>query len=232
VTCQQVDELAAAFVLGAVTPEQREEIEEHLATCNEHSTVLVEMRATAGVLNQAPEEREPSPDLKARIMSAARADVAPRRAESVRPVRRSSRGWFGWLPHIPLGVAVGALSVAVAALLVWNVALQFSRPQEADAFVRYMGQEDTHAFLYFVEDVGVITATGMDPLPANKTYQAWGVIDGEPVSLGVLDVQEDGEGFVLLSRHVTKKEPVFITIESAGGADHPSASRVLWTNDK
>jgi hypothetical protein len=25
---------------------------------------------------------------------------------------------------------------------------------------------------------------------------------------------------------------VFITIESAGGADHPSASRVLWTNDK
>jgi anti-sigma-K factor RskA len=231
VTCQQVDELAAAFVLGAVTPEQREEIEQHLATCSEHSAVLVEMRATVGVLNQAPEEREPSPDLKARIMSAARADVAPQRAVPAQRAAPRSGGWFGWLPRIPLGVAVGALSVAVAALLVWNIALQFSRPEEADAFVRYMGAEDTHAFLYFVEDVGVITAEGMTPLPPNKTYQAWAMIDGEPVSLGVLDVQEDGEGFVLLSRHVTKKEPVFITIESSGGADQPSGSTVLSTKD-
>ena len=233
-TCQQVDELAAGYALGALTPEQREEIDAHLATCGEHSMMLREMRATVGALHHAAPEREPSSDLKARIMAAARADVAAAAAPTPVPAAvplEFSRKSYGWQLPVPFGVAVAAVALLVAGLLAWNVVLQFSKPEETEAFVRYMGTEEIHAFVYYVEDVGVITASGMDPLPESRTYQAWAVIDGKPVSLGLLEVAEDGEGYILLDQHVTEDEPVFITIEAAGGSPTPTGAKVVWTED-
>jgi anti-sigma-K factor RskA len=132
---------------------------------------------------------------------------------------------------VPFGVAVAAVALLIAGLLAWNVVLQFSQPEETEAFVRYMGTEEIHAFVYYVEDVGVITASGMDPLPESRTYQAWAVIDGKPVSLGLLEIAEDGEGYILLDQHVTEDEPVFITIENAGGSPTPTGAKVVWTED-
>ena len=232
-TCQQVDELAAGYALGALSPEQREEIDAHLATCAEHSTVLREMRATVGVLHHGAPDHEPPSTLKARIMAAARADIegtSPAPAPADAPVEFSRKS-YGWQFPVPFGVAVAAVALLVAGLLAWNVVLQFSRPEETEAFVRYMGTEEIHAFVYYVEDVGVITASGMDPLPENRTYQAWAVIDGKPVSLGLLEISEDGEGYVLLDQHVTEDEPVFITIEPVGGSPTPTGAKVVWTKD-
>ncbi len=232
-TCQQVDELAAGYALGALTPEQREEIDAHLETCGAHSMILLEMRATAGVLHHAAPDREPSSDLKARIMAAARADIdggTPMPAPAAAPVEFSRKS-YGWQLPVPFGVAVAAVALLVAGLLAWNVVLQFSRPEETEAFVRYMGTEEIHAFVYYVEDVGVITVSGMTPLPEGRTYQAWAVIDGKPVSLGLLEIDDDGEGYVLLDQHVTEDGPVFITIEAAGGAPTPSGAKVVWTED-
>jgi anti-sigma-K factor RskA len=79
------------------------------------------------------------------------------------------------------------------------------------------------------EEVGVIVTTGMRPLPAGKAYQAWALIDGRPVSLGLIDMPEAGRGFVLLSKHVTRADPVFITIEQRGGAPSPTGAAVLST---
>ncbi len=231
-TCQQVDELAAGYALGALTPEQRDEIDAHLETCAEHSMILREMRATVGVLHHGAPEREPPSTLKARIMAAARADIegggpAPAPAAPIEFSRKS----YGWQFPVPFGVAVAAVALLVAGLLAWNVVLQFSQPEDTEAFVRYMGTEEIHAFVYYVEDVGVITASGMDPLPANRTYQAWAVIDGKPVSLGLLEIAEDGEGYILLDQHVTEDEPVFVTIEPAGGSPAPTGAKVVWTED-
>ena len=142
-----------------------------------------------------------------------------------------SRKGYGWQMPVPFGAAVAAVALIIAGLLAWNVVLQFSKPEETEAFVRYMGTEDVHAFVYFVEDVGVITASGMEPLSNNRTYQAWAVIDGKPVSLGLLEVDDDGEGYILLNQHVTEKEPVFITIENAGASPTPTGAKVVWTED-
>jgi anti-sigma-K factor RskA len=232
VTCQQVDELAAGYVLGAVTAEQREEIDAHLESCHEHSMLMREMRATVGVLHHAVPDHEPSSTLKSRILAAARSDVAtldvPRPAPA--PIEFSQKS-YGWRLPVPFGAAVAAVALIIAGLLAWNVVLQFSKPEETEAFVRYMGTEEIHAFVYYVEDVGVITASGMVPLSGDRTYQAWAVVNGAPVSLGLLEVDDDGEGYVLLDQHVTEKEPVFITIEKAGGSPTPTGAKVVWTED-
>jgi anti-sigma-K factor RskA len=164
-------------------------------------------------------------------MAAARADLAiAAPAPTFAPAQASPKG-YGWQLPVPFGVAVAAVALLVAGLLAWNVILQFSQPEETEAFVRYMGTEDIHAFVYYVEDVGVITASGMTPLPENRTYQAWAVIDGKPVSLGLLKIAEDGEGYVLLDQHVTENEPVFITIENAGGSPTPTGAKIVSTED-
>lgn len=231
-TCQQVDELAAGYVLGSLTPEQREEVELHLETCGEHSLLMREMRATVAVLPNAVPDHEPPFNLKARIMAAARADLDAETAPATAPAPVAvSRKSYGWHLPVPFGVAAAAVALIVAGLLAWNLILQFSQPDDSEAFVRYMGTEEIHAFVYYVEDVGVITASGMTPLPDNRTYQAWGVIDGKPVSLGLLKIDDDGEGYVLLDQHVTENDPVFITIENAGGSPTPSGAKVIWTTD-
>ena len=56
-------------------------------------------------------------------------------------------------------------------------------------------------------------------------------IDGKPVSLGLLEIAEDGEGYILLDQHVTEDEPVFVTIEPAGGSPTPTGAKVVWTED-
>ena len=74
--------------------------------------------------------------------------------------------------------------------------------------------EGIHGQIYFVEDVGVITVEGLPELQAGESYQAWAVIGNQVMSLGALGTTETGDGFVLLSDHVTEDEPVFITVES------------------
>ena len=226
-TCLEVDELAAGYALGALTPEERSEVEAHLATCKEHARALAELRSAAGALALSPVEVAPTPMLRSRIMAAAveAPRATPRAAETPSPAK--SRWSFHW-PAIPMRPALGLLSIAVVALLIWNVTLQTnSGGDNKDAFVRYVGNEQVHAHIYFVENVGVMTIDGLDPLPAGETYQAWAVFDGTTDSLGVLDVSDNGDGYVLLSKHVTSKQRVWVTIEPSGGSSAPSGTTVL-----
>ena len=227
-TCQEVDELAAGYALGALTPEQQSELEAHLATCKQHSGVLGELRSAVGALALSPEEVAPTPMLKSRILAAAlEAPVAAPARQLQQPAPPRRRWSFRW-PTVPMRPALGLLSVAVVALLIWNVTLQTNQGSDnKDAFVRYVGNEQVHAHIYFVENVGVMTIDGLDQLPAGKAYQAWAVFDGTPTSLGLLNVSDNGDGYVLLSKHVTSKQPVWVTIEPSGGSNTPSGSTVL-----
>jgi anti-sigma-K factor RskA len=222
VTCQEVDELAAAYALGALSQEQRAEVNAHLATCKEHALVLGGLRSAVGALTFSAETIRPPQHLKAQIIAAA---TGGRAVAAEAPRRRWTLRW----PHIGTRPALGLLSLAVVALFAWNLTLQFSGGDNKDAFVRYVGNEQVHAHIYFVENVGVMTVEGLDPLPTTETYQAWSLAGGVSRSLGVLNVSDDGDGYVLLSSHVTNKQPVFLTIEPSGGSQQPSGATVLST---
>ena len=230
-TCLEVDELAAGYALGALTPEERTEVEAHLVTCREHAGVLADLRTATGILALSPDEVAPASQLKGRIMAAALGPDAP--ARQVQPATPPKRRWSFHFPAIAMRPALGLLSVAVVALLIWNVTLQTNNGgANKDAFVRYVGNEQVHAHIYFVQNVGVMTIDGLEPLPNNQTYQAWSVFDGSPSSLGVLNASDDGDGYVLLSRHVTSKQPVWVTVEPAGGSMQPSGTTVLSTQQQ
>ncbi len=87
--CETVRDLAAGFVLGALTAEEDRLVRDHLATCREPHPEFAELGGVVGYLAEAVPQVEPPPALKARVLAAAAADLEQRtRRAGVRDVRR------------------------------------------------------------------------------------------------------------------------------------------------
>ena len=115
---ERFDELKDAFVLGALPEEERREFEEYLAEHPEHQAEIDELGTVAGLLALSPQEHEPPPELRRRIVDVVEGEAASPRAES-----RS------WLARMRESVGVRELALGVAALLViglfaWNASLR------------------------------------------------------------------------------------------------------------
>jgi hypothetical protein len=143
-------EQAAAFVLGALTPNEEAIVREHLATCPEPHPEIEELGGVVPYLVESVEIVEPPAGLRERVMAAAAADLAARRAEaapSTPPIREGpdtaphERGSVMPFPSAaeradraersgrgrrsPLQWVAGLAAVlAIVALGAWNVGLQ------------------------------------------------------------------------------------------------------------
>jgi hypothetical protein len=85
-TCDDVRDLAAGFVLDALTPDEMAAVREHLAACPEAHEEIAELASALPVLAEAVPVVEPPEGLGARIRAAAEADLATRTtAASARP---------------------------------------------------------------------------------------------------------------------------------------------------
>ncbi len=146
-TCAEIEELTGAYVLDAVTPEEREEIEAHLDSCPHCIQLIRELRATMDLLPLSVSQVDPPPQLKRRVLSAVQAvasassddtlstlAVRPRQAlprslpttqrERERSVasarRRSSTRWV-----MPLLATAAVLFLLLSlGLATWNTSLQ------------------------------------------------------------------------------------------------------------
>ena len=76
-TCDDVRDLAAGFVLDALEPAEAEAVRAHLATCDQPHPEIEELASVLPVLDASVPLVEPPASLKARILTAAAADLAP-----------------------------------------------------------------------------------------------------------------------------------------------------------
>ncbi len=106
-SCDEVRELAGAFVLGALEPADEAAVRAHLASCSDAHVEIAELGGVLPVLAESVPVVEPPAGLKARIMAAAAADLATRRdAEAATAV----------VPAAPVTAPVAApVATAVAA---------------------------------------------------------------------------------------------------------------------
>ena len=79
-THDEILELAAAYVLGALEHSEEQAVREHLATCDLPHPEFEELGSVVPVLAEALEPVEPSADLRERIMRAAARDLEVRPA--------------------------------------------------------------------------------------------------------------------------------------------------------
>jgi anti-sigma-K factor RskA len=137
-TCDEVGEMAGAFVLGALEPDEMAAVRAHLATCDDPHEEIARLGGVLPALAESVPVVEPPDGLKARIMAAAAADLEERTAvptpvattpaapapvpipfpsESERTAARERTSTATWILRI-------AAVLAIVALGGWNLFLQ------------------------------------------------------------------------------------------------------------
>jgi anti-sigma-K factor RskA len=231
--CHALDELAGAWALGALAPDEERAVAGHLATCDRAHVELRDAVGAAEVLAMTLAEDTPSPELRARIMrsieqSAGAGGVAPMAPIPLEPRRRS------WLLTGTAGLAAAAALVVA----VWNLQLQSElQGREADlarlagaiaagdAAHRASGSAGSG---YLIDAENPVLVAALPPAPAGRIYEMW-LLDraGTPVSVGTFDADEDGEVTVVeLERPLAGYETFAVTIETQR-VDAPSGEPVL-----
>jgi anti-sigma-K factor RskA len=237
-SCDEVDELAAAYVLAALPPDEAIALEEHADSCTlrDHAT-LREFAETASMLSLLVTPAAPPHGLEDRILQAALAEVggSSERGRTVVPFRRQARPW------LPFALAAAALAVLAVGLASWGL-------YERDALLSArQAQQHQAAMLALLQSAGPVLQTpstdsiptgiliepkgGSGPSfylmswpspPQGRTYQAWYIAGGRPVSAGVFGGSPDGLQVVQLAPLAPAAQAFAVTVEPAGGSAQPT----------
>ena len=242
-THDEIEELLGAYALDAVEPDEADEVERHLADCPRCRAEVAGHREVAAALAHAGadapagvwariagslEEAPPDGVVPAPLdLGAARA----RRSATESGPRRALAGL----------VAAAAVAIVVIGLLSAQVVRQGERIDKLAAAVEEEGVSGAAASAALAPDArrvamrsgdgrllvsavvrpdgeGYLVAEGLPALAAARTYQLWALVDGRPVSVGVLGTDPS----VVAFRAPPDVHALALTEEVAGGASAPS----------
>jgi anti-sigma-K factor RskA len=231
----QLIELIPAYAVGAADADETQAVEAHLRVCADCRSLAEDYRRLGDDLlfaaPLAPARAGLTEDLRKKLNPEPAA--APKRA-----------GWLDWLRKP--GLALGAL--ALLALILTNVywagrvsnleqqTNDFVALTQADGITLQVADGQTHAdgVIYLQPDstVALLCVYALPELEPGETYQAWLMQDGQRISAGTFDVNEDGYGALLIQagRPVTEFQQVGITVEPAGGSPAPTTPRIMGGN--
>ena len=223
-TPDELDALLGAYALDALDEDERREVEAYLAV-NPRARAEVETHrevATLMAFGGAPAP-EGLWDRIAESLEARAPQPGPELAR-VLPVRRRR-----WPTAALIGVAAAA-ALAAAAVTVAVVRDPSPAPSAIDGmaqvFDQAMSDPDSTRIVLSNEDssqravavvqpggLGVISLRSLPDLGPERTYQLWGVIDEEVISLGVLGPRPEVEPFTVEGDLTA----LVLTDEAAGG---------------
>jgi anti-sigma-K factor RskA len=226
------EDAAGGYVLNALTEEETRDYEQHLASCPECRAEVNELRFAADALPVSPPPMLPPPALKARIMAEVEREAAllasaagPERT-APKPERRrwSLRGGAIALPRPALGVLACALLVAGIAF--GALVLGGSGPRTVP-FKSTIQQAS--AELEVSDDGATLTANGLPPAAAGKTYMVWiqrkdGAV--EPTS-AFFTPGRDGSATASMPGDMGDVKAVLVNTEPVGGSRAPTSAPVL-----
>lgn len=223
--CEEVEELAGAYALGALPEVERAAVSEHLGSCENHPEMR-ELQSAAASLALAAPEIDPPPALKSRLLEAIRAESQPQRAPISGPRRslgETIRGWFS-SPQLGYGLA-SALAVIVVGLIAWNVTLQGG--DDGRTVLNVTGNASGR-IIYLPDDkLAVVDVHGLEVLPAGKVYEAWAITGTLATPLGLLTVTNDGSSVTSMPFDANGVEQIGVTVEDAPGVDQPTSAPVF-----
>ncbi len=79
------------------------------------------------------------------------------------------------------------------------------------------------AFVNHDNKLVVVNPKGLPELPQDQTYQMWSDVDGVMIDMGILPTNKD----LVTLKYIDKAESLNITIEPAGGNDHPTVEQLI-----
>jgi anti-sigma-K factor RskA len=79
------------------------------------------------------------------------------------------------------------------------------------------------SYVNHTEKTVILNASGLPDLGEDKDYQLWADVDGEMIDMGVIPKNSD----MVAMTYIADAESLNITIEPAGGSDHPTVSNLI-----
>jgi anti-sigma-K factor RskA len=246
---ERFEDLKDAYVLGALPEEEKLSFEEYLAAHPERQAELDELGAVAGLLAFSPQEQEPSPELRSRVMEIVEAEAEPRRVRG-----RSTFARVGDFLSVR-SLALGAAALLVIGLLSWNVLLQ-DQVQDLQGQVQdAQGQvQDLQAQVEDAQDQrqsptielegswadqganaevvsihknqAILVAKDMPSVPEERTCQIWVISDDVPKPSGLFQPDQNVTA-APGTNSIKKGDVIAVTVEPAGGSKKPTSDPVL-----
>jgi anti-sigma factor RsiW len=212
--------LTAGYALDALDPDERRAFEEHLEGCERCQEELESFWETGASLAVAASGPVPGPELRDRILAAARAE--PQVVVPLEPRRSRSRA-------MPALAAVAAVAAVVAiGVGIWAMTLSsdldesrlaLERQREASALLadpssREVALESGQGRLVVGQDGrAVLVLDGLEPAPEGKTYVAW-IVEGEtPLAAGAFPGSDATDVVGPLDGSVDAGDFVAVTVE-------------------
>ena len=239
-TCQEFEELSAAYALGAVTPEEQQAARAHLATCPKCARLAGQLRSIVDLLPLSVAQVSPPAALRDRVLAAVQQEgrVVPiERGTQIRARKRKPT--WGWGTRL-LATAAIALLMLTGAMTAWNVSLQqhasvlqqqttrlgsqVAALQREVAQVYAMqgtvqAQAASGSLIYIPQkNITLLYLSGLPPLQGSHLYQGWLIHNNQPTSIGILSMQ-NGIASLTFSGKVTGFEVAAVSLEPG---PHPS----------
>jgi len=217
---------AGAYVLGAMAPRERDEFEQHLATCPACREDVEELRPAAEALPMASPPMLPPPALKDRVMAevereAALLAQAGPAADVVRPRRRFRLPALGGWRLAPVAAALLIVGAFAGAVLTADGSRTVSAGPNAK--VEIDGDNAT-------------LVAQMDPPPEGRVYEVWvkpkgAAADAPPEPTNVLFVpRSDGAVEAAIPGSADDIAQILVSDEPPGGSDTPTGEVVMQAN--
>jgi anti-sigma-K factor RskA len=205
-------ELAAGYALNALDPDDTRAYEQHLAGCATCQAELARFRDASTALGFAAPVATPRPELRGRILGAARADrpnVVPLRPRWAYPVAAVAA--VAACVAIGLGIYAASLKSKLDNASVQTLALKGA----AGSVV--VGRNGEAA----------LVVSGLRPAPAGKTYEVWVIHGSAAYPAGLF---RGTAASVRLSHRVPDGGIVGVTLERAGGSPRPTSTPIVTSS--
>ena len=227
-----------AYVLGALDAKDISALETHLTTCASCRTVLAEYRSLSASLLMTILPKQPSAALRKRLQSR-----LPSAQKNVHP-------HFSWsFSQLAMGMAIVLLLMlnTYSILQMQSVqrqqtqlARQLQTSQTVLAMLSYPGTQTISinagavtGTLLLDKDRNVATLVlwNMPPLTEKQSYQMW-LIDsqGDRTSAGIFrpeNEQRFTSASITSQVNMSNFVGLGVTVEPAGGSDHPTGTRIF-----
>jgi anti-sigma-K factor RskA len=231
--------LVGAYVMDAVTGQERADFERHLVSCDQCREDVRGLREAAAHLGAAAAV-PPRPGLRDQTVRAAQQirQLPPTVADD--PLRHAT--WRSWLPAIAACAAVALAATAI--VLGVHLSVMQSRISAMErrdtAIAAILTSHDATTLTAQVRTGGtatvvmshhtralVFTARGLTALPATKAYELWLMGPGGALPAGMLPAGHHGMSGPIVVGKLAPGDQLGLTIEPSAGSGHPTSVPVV-----
>jgi len=222
----------AAYMLGALEPEQAAELERHAEGCERCREEIRWLTPALDALPESVERIEPPRELRSRVMAEVRADAGPADAPAAAGLFGRASSWLRELGSGPMGlrpvagVAVAVLVVAAVAGFAIGGGIGSDEGGATSTVVAGKAPGIT-AKMVSEGDSGTLHLDNVEQLPSDRVLQAWVQRDGEVEPVEALFVPDrQGQASTELP-DMEDVEVVMVTKEPSGGSATPTGEPLI-----